>query len=369
MPQNWLMKRKKIASGPGFLKPRSLRRAILATERFMLYKNPGVGSNNQVGAKSMEPQLDFRQALSSPEENAIPSVEAVHTVLPRSLAGLPATNPSKDLTGRVRLSRAQMTNISFVTIACVGGLACAFYFFNGAEFLRAAGAWGREFLYPRPSAVATNIDVSKQQTNSGQAGNPEDPDNSRTPSHGPNQLSPFDRNIWPSNLSQAATFANVNSSGTVSPDPPNSPFSFVGSTLNQLNLLQRGADTLFQSFYQTAVSMTPKNVTRTASRTTASARRKISSTQQDAAAQANAGAAASKSAARTAQQTANAQSQAATNAAARTQSQSPIGGGPGGSAAGLGGGTGLGGTGLGSTGLGSAGLGGVSGVVGGLGHR
>src|SRR6266852_3971410 len=244
-------------------------------------------------------QLDFRQALSSSEEKATRSAEAVHTAQPGSLARAPATNQSKDPASRVHLSRSQMTNISFVTIASVGGLVCAFYLFNGAEFLRAAAAWGREFLYPRPSAVAANIDVSKQQSSSDQVANP------GTSSQRPGRPSPFDKNIWPSNLNQPATFANVSPSGT-SPSgtvSSNSPFSNAGSLVNQLNLLPRGADTLFQSFYQTAISMTPKSVTRTVSRTTASARKKISSAQQNAAGQANAAtAAASTSAAKTAQQ-------------------------------------------------------------------
>jgi hypothetical protein len=352
--------KKKIASSRSFLKPSDLRRAILATERFLLYKKSGVGCNNQVGAKSM-PQLDFRQALSSPEEKPIPSAEAVQSAPPRSLAGAPA-DQSKDLIGRVRLSRSQMTNISFVTIACVGGLACAFYFFNGAEFLRAAAAWAGEFLYPRPSAVAANVDISKQQNSPNQAAN------AGTPSQGPDRPSPFDKSIWPSNLNQPATFANVSPSGTVSPsstNSPNSPFSGVGSLVNGLNLLPRGADTLFQSFYQTAISMAPKKVTRTVSRTAASARNKISRAQQNAAAaaaQANAAAAASKSAGRSAQQTANAQNQAAIMAA-RAQSQSLMGGFQGGAP--LGGGTGLGGMG----GIGGGAGSGLGGIVSGLGRH
>ena len=325
----------------------------------MLYKNPGVGFNNPVGAKSMESQLDFRQALSSPEEKPTPSAEAGRIVLPDSLTGHPATNQSRGPAGRVRLSRSQMTNISFVTIACVGGLACALYFFNGTEFLRAAAAWGREFLYPRPSAMAANVDVSKQQSSPDQAGTP------GTPSQGPGKPSPFDKNVWPSDLNQPATFANVSPAGTVSPSSPsspNSPFSGVGSLINGLNLLPRGADALFQSFYKTAISMTPKNVTRTVSRTTASARRRISNAQQNAAGQANsASAAAAQSATRTAQQTANAQNQAAI-IAARAQSQSLTGGFHGGAPM-IGGGTGLGGLG-GMGGGGSAGLGGVLGGIG-----
>jgi hypothetical protein len=312
------------------------------------------------------PQLDFRQALSSPEEKPIPSVEAVQSAPPRSLAGVPAANQSKDLIGRVRLSRSQMTNISFVTIACVGGLACAFYFFNGAEFLRAAAAWAGEFLYPRPASLAANSDISKQQNGPNQAGNP------GTPSQGPNRPSPFDKSIWPSNLNQPATFANVSPSGS---GPGGNggggpPFSGGGSLFNQLNQLARGADTLFQSFYQTAISMAPKKVSRTVSRTTTSARNRISRVQQTVNGQRNGAG----TTARSATQAANAQNQAAINAA-RMQSQSQMGGFQGGGAP-LGGGTGLGGTGLGGTGLGGTGLGGtglggggLGGVAGGLGRH
>src|ERR1700694_3841604 len=162
--------------------------------------------------------------------------------------------------------------------------------------------------------MAANIDVSKQQSSPDRAETP------GTPARGPGKPSPFDKNLWPSDLNQPATFANVSPAGTVSPSSPNSPFSGVGSLINGLNLLPRGADALFQSFYKTAISMTTKNVTHTVSRTTASARRRTSNAQQNAAAQANSATAAAKSATRTAQQTANAQNQAAI-VAARSQSQ------------------------------------------------
>jgi len=47
------------------------------------------------------------------------------------------------------------------------------------------------------------------------------------------------------------------------------------SLVSGLNLLPPGADRLFQSFYQTAISMTPKTtITRTAKNTISSTRRK-----------------------------------------------------------------------------------------------
>src|SRR5438105_4162088 len=94
--------------------------------------------------KSM-PQLDFREALSTPEEKLLSPAANVASVS----AAAPA-NPTTSFWLRgVGLSRSTWTNIVFVAIASVGGLVCAFYFFNGGELLRAAAAWPNEFLYPR----------------------------------------------------------------------------------------------------------------------------------------------------------------------------------------------------------------------------
>jgi len=199
-------------------------------------------------------------------------------------------------------------------------LSAPFTFSNGAELLRAAAAWGREFLYSRP-ALASEIDNSSQPSAADRFAS------TNSPSSNSNRPSPFDRNFWPSTLSQPTTFANVSPSGGVS---PGSPFSVTGSLLTQLNTLQRGADALFQSFYQTAISMKPKTVTRTASKTVSSARRKISSAQQNATAQANStkstAQSMAQSTAQNAQQTANAlQNQSMLNAI-RSQNQSLMGG-------------------------------------------
>jgi hypothetical protein len=50
-----------------------------------------------------------------------------------------------------RLGRADSVNIIFVVITVLGGLLCAFYFFNGGELIQSVAAWPTEFLYPQPS--------------------------------------------------------------------------------------------------------------------------------------------------------------------------------------------------------------------------
>src|SRR5437762_13770650 len=108
-------------------------------------------------AKSM-PQLDFREALSTPEEKLFSLPAAV------PLASAVPVGKTKNIFARnVRLSRSTWTNIVFVAIASAGGLDCAFYFFNGAELLRAAGAWPSEFLYQRPLST-DKIDIGLQPT-------------------------------------------------------------------------------------------------------------------------------------------------------------------------------------------------------------
>ena len=87
-------------------------------------------------------QLDFREALSTPGENIFSAAVAV-PASPQLAA------PSSYLP-EVGLSRSTWANIVFVAIAAIGGMVSAFYFFNGADLLRAAAAWPAEFLYPRP---------------------------------------------------------------------------------------------------------------------------------------------------------------------------------------------------------------------------
>jgi len=91
------------------------------------------------------PHLDFREALSTPEQKTFCVPAAIAVAQPQ----LPAID---SYFPEVGLSRSAWANIIFVAIAAIGGMVSAFYFFNGAELLRAAAAWPAEFLYPRPAA-------------------------------------------------------------------------------------------------------------------------------------------------------------------------------------------------------------------------
>lgn len=58
--------------------------------------------------------------------------------------------------GQYRLGRPEWTNLIFTAIAILGGLFCAFYFFNGAEVVRTARNWPRDYFYARP--VSMDVD-------------------------------------------------------------------------------------------------------------------------------------------------------------------------------------------------------------------
>lgn len=301
------------------------------------------------------PQLDFREALSTPGEKLF---SPPATVTASSAA--PLDKETSAFARSVRLSRSTWTNIFFVTIASVGGLACAFYFFNGGELLRAAAAWPNEFLYPRPLST-DKIDIGQQP-------NPVDKfaNNEAGSTKTDEAQAPFGKNVGPSVFSQPATTiaasnptvtAPVGSGTTLPPTPPSLPTA--PSIPGGLGVPSApDADSLFQTLYQTTTSIAPKKaITRIARSTRSSTRRKVSSTQQKVASQIKTATTTSmaRSTTQSMQQTSN-QTQAPMNAI-QAPSQMTMGGGLG---AGPGGAVG----GVGSS-LGGA-VGGLGGTIGGI---
>jgi hypothetical protein len=96
----------------------------------MLYKYRPPAITTWTTTKSM-PQLDFREALSTPAEKRASPAATIAAVS----AAAPANQTRNSLLRGVRLNRSTWTNIVFVAIASLGGLVCAFYFFNGGELL------------------------------------------------------------------------------------------------------------------------------------------------------------------------------------------------------------------------------------------
>ncbi len=122
--------------------------AILAAEGAVSYYKAGP----QISPRQKPmPQLDFREALSTPEEKLYSAPVQ---------AASPRVSQSNSFLRDLGLSHSTWANIVFVTIATAGAIGTAFYFFNGAEVLRAAASWPGEFLYPRPAMTgAINVAV------------------------------------------------------------------------------------------------------------------------------------------------------------------------------------------------------------------
>jgi len=330
------------------------------------------------------PQLGFREALSTPDEKLFvrSPVDAASVSTPRS------EHHESDFANAVGFSRSTWTNIVFVTIACLGGLFSAFYFFNGAEVLRAAAAWPSEFLYPRPAstekidigvqpnpsdalsrvASSNSTSASSLRTNDSQNASLENfPPSSPAPAPAP--AAPTDGTTNPPSLPAPVVPLGPIIVPPVFPPPP--PPSVLDDLNSILNGTVSGADALVQSLFQTVdqtvTSAVPRPVTRTASRTINSTRRKVATTRQKLPVRTTVNGAAGKSSSQTTQQVTT---QIQTS---RIQSQSMLGGAASGTSgiSGLGSAGGVGGIGsiggIGNVG-GIGGVGGVSGIgpVGGL---
>jgi hypothetical protein len=191
------------------------------------------------------PHLDFRQAFLLPGEPA-PAVVESEATLSHSEADTPPQQKRALATRLPRLYRSDRTTILFAIFAFIGGLFCAFYFFNGGEFLRAAAAWSREFLYPRPSgfmAEKAKIDISNPVVDSSQA-----PSADPRRDAGGKSTSPFSPglgSLYP------PTFNNSANAGSAQATLPSGP----GSLLDQLNIPPPGGDALLQSFNQAVDNM------------------------------------------------------------------------------------------------------------------
>jgi len=184
------------------------------------------------------PHLDFRQAFLLPGEPA-PTVVEPEATLSHSEADTPAKQKRALATRLPRLHRSDRTTILFAIFAFIGGLFCAFYFFNGGEFLRAAAAWSREFLYPRPSGFMDE----KAKIDSNPVIDPLPAPSGDPRRAGGKSTSPFSSD--PGSL-YPPTFNNSSNADSAQATLPSGP----GSLLNQLNIPPPGGDALLQSFNQ-----------------------------------------------------------------------------------------------------------------------
>jgi hypothetical protein len=340
------------------------------------------------------PHLDFREALSTPEQQVLPTPAATIPV-----AAVPVRTFRELLRG-LGVSRSTWANIVFVAIASVGGIVCAFYFFNGGELLQAAASWPREYLYPRPLSPE-QIALAKELRAFDQFADVSDDASNKTA----DIKNVNSTNGAPTNVLQAPTIASapVTPPAITPPSPPSppgpivlppvppippTPPSLVVQITNDVNRTVGGADAFVQSIYQTATATQPlAALAQTSDNTVKSSKRKVSRVSS---AKQKAVTTTTNSTARNLQQSAVNQSMSATRPMNQIMSSGGLGGmgsagligsvggggagsGASGAASGVGSGAGSGvgsvgsvGGGVGSLGgLGGAGLGG--GVAGGVG--
>ena len=137
-------------------------------------------------------------------------------------------------------------SLLFALFVFSGGLFCAFYFFNGVEFIRAVNALPRELLYPRPSAVtpATKIDMfhrgSDQKSRFAE----------RSPEWSGGKTRPFGPSVGSSNWT---TPGASSSAPSISFSPPSNP-SLGG------NVLRSGATALSRTSTQSATNLAQAKV-------------------------------------------------------------------------------------------------------------
>jgi len=210
---------------------------------FCFTKGRMLAQNPRLTMKPPMPQINFGQVFSTPEETNSPSAQCGRSDQPKlGHKAITRKGLSKFVTA-VRLGPSEWTNIVFVAVTFLGGLFCAFYFFNGTELFRATAAWSREFLYPRPPVAIAQKAKGDLFHSGGDQVSPFEENYRRL--FDPDR-NPFGQNVGWLGLNQpsATTSSGPNSAGspaTVSGSTPASP-------LNQLNLPAPGGDALFQAF-------------------------------------------------------------------------------------------------------------------------
>jgi hypothetical protein len=183
------------------------------------------------------PQIDFGQAFSNPDKNAPPAWPSAQSGQPEFARGAPREDKLEEFRVGARLGRSDWANLVFVTVTFVGGLFCAFYFFNGAELLRAGVAWPREFLYSRPS-IAASGDVS----HAGEEAFPVSPGFVASADGGGD---PFSRSAGLMSLTSPST---MGSSGAGAGLPSTATAPNASSPFAQLGFPAPGGDALTQAF-------------------------------------------------------------------------------------------------------------------------
>lgn len=184
------------------------------------------------------PQVDLRPLFDPPRTGyARPKPSPAEN--PKELKSRDSTIPRS----RVRMTLAQLTNIGFVLVACLGALISAAYLFKGGELIQEVAAWPRELFYGRPTPVPKP-----------------------SPPHDSKRSAAFStiRTVAVADES-GDPFSSARKLLSLSPSPDSSlppngassgaPFSTSQPTLNSLNTPVPGGDSLSRALTQAAPSL------------------------------------------------------------------------------------------------------------------
>lgn len=212
------------------------------------------------------PQIDFGRAFQSTQD-AKPIATFPPVAAPAAPSHVAAMMPG-DRLRHSRFARSDWANIIFVAITVLGGLFCAFYFFNGAELMRAAAKWPAEFLYsPPPAPAFAKIDNQA----------PAPPTSATSaPAAAPG---PFPRSaqslLQPNTVPEfAPTLPATPPTNTTTSSPPTPPGPGAGGLLDPIGGIVPGGDALLQTLNDEAANLqqtaatTASNVASNVARTT-----------------------------------------------------------------------------------------------------
>lgn len=193
------------------------------------------------------PQIDLRQAFSPPEQRD-PSVPDSADQLNQSESSNPSfkTIIAEKFAIVAPLDGPGWVNLLFVTVTFLGGLFCAFYFFNSVESLRAAAARAREFIYPRPAEAS---ELATPEIFKGAKTEVSPPVENYRSSLEPTG-NPFART--PGLFGANPSFPRASLGGANGNSSPGGSFPSSNSLLSQLGVLPSGGDALVQSLFQGA---------------------------------------------------------------------------------------------------------------------
>jgi hypothetical protein len=183
------------------------------------------------------PQIDFGQAFSTPDKGAPSAWPSAQSGQSESARGAVMELKPKEFPAGARFGRPEWANVAFAIVTFVGGFFCAFYFFNGAELLRAAAAGPAEFLYSRPAITA-----SCELNHAGEEASLFNPSSAASADGGGD---PFSRCSGLMSLTLPST---IGSSGAGAELPSTARAPNAGSPLVQLGFSAPGGDALTQAF-------------------------------------------------------------------------------------------------------------------------